>query len=225
MEYCEKGSLYHLLRKEKMTWDKFFSFALQMLKGISALHNSTPQVLHRDVKTLNFLVNKNYVIKVADFGLSRFNTRSNQVTLNKTRGTSVYCAPEVFEGKEYSQKSDLYSLGTVFWEMVYTVINQRYLHPYAEYKKLNEFQIMLSTANNDLRPTLPPTTPTSIRALIQSCWEKDLSKRPIASEAFDTLEIIQKEYQSNQAAWDEIINHRDTNSTSDQSSESSSFSN
>ncbi|EGG13487.1 hypothetical protein DFA_11248 [Cavenderia fasciculata] len=115
---------------------------VQLLRGISTLHQSSPQIVHRDVKSLNFLVTRDWRIKVADFGLSRFNTKSNQMTLNKTRGTSAYCAPEVFQGKEYSEKSDVYSLGVVFWELAFALVNGRYLHPYGEYKKLNEFQIM-----------------------------------------------------------------------------------
>ncbi|KYQ92009.1 ankyrin repeat-containing protein [Tieghemostelium lacteum] len=222
MEYCQKGSLYQVLHQEKFTWDRFFSVSHQLLKGISCLHLSQPQIVHRDVKTLNFLVSKDYRIKVADFGLSRFNTKSNQMTLNKTRGTSAYCAPEVFQGQEYSEKSDVYSLGVVFWELVYSVINQRYLHPYGEYKNLNEFQIMLYTANHNLRPTIPPTCPQSLRSLISSCWDRDPTNRPTCSQAIVILTQAEKEFTSSQGSWDELIRIRDSKSMEDTFSSSSS---
>ncbi|KAF2076187.1 hypothetical protein CYY_002487 [Polysphondylium violaceum] len=205
MEYCSKGSLFAVLQTEKVTWEKFFSFSHQLLKGVSTLHMSEPQILHRDIKTLNFLVTKDGRIKVADFGLSRFNTKSNQMTLNKTRGTVTYCAPEVFQGQEYSEKSDVYSMGIVFWELVYTVINQRYLRPYGEYKNFNEFQILLHTANQNLRPTIPTTTPPSVKLLISRCWDKNITTRPTCNEAIALLVNCEKEFQSKQAEWNQCI--------------------
>eukprot|EP01132_Coremiostelium_polycephalum_P004253 gene4253-5323_t len=205
MEYCSRGSLYQVLHVEKMTWERFFSFAFQLLKGISTLHQSVPQIVHRDVKSLNFLVTKDWRIKVADFGLSRFNTKSNQQTLNKTRGTSAFCAPEVFQGKEYSDKSDIYSLGVVFWELAFALLNQRYLHPYGEYKNLNEFQIMLYTSNHNLRPTIPNHCPESVKTLISKCWDKEIEQRPTSTEAITLLTQCEKEYQANSEKWNELI--------------------
>eukprot|EP01133_Synstelium_polycarpum_P005691 gene5691-6575_t len=184
----------------------------RLLKGVSTLHQSAPQILHRDVKSLNFLVTKDWRIKVADFGLSRFNTKSNQLTLNKTRGTSAYCAPEVFQGKEYSEKSDVYSLGVVFWELIFALINGRYLHPYGEYKKMNEFQIMLYTSNHGLRPTIPTNSPKCIRDLITRCWDKDLEQRPTCIEAIDILAECEREYTQSTLQWNELLQLKDETS-------------
>ncbi|GAM29061.1 hypothetical protein SAMD00019534_122370 [Acytostelium subglobosum LB1] len=218
MEYCQQGSLYQVLHNEKMTWERFFSFAGQLLNGISTLHQSEPQILHRDVKSLNFLVTRDSRIKVADFGLSRFNTKSNIITLNKTRGTSAYCAPEVFQGREYKDKSDIYSLAIVFWELIFTMFNGRYLHPYGEYKKMNEFQIMLYACNNNLRPTIPTVCPNSIKTMISKCWDASPEERPTALEAIELLALAEKDYQQDTALWAELLSGQPMDCCSESSS-------
>lgn len=97
MEFCEKGSLLDVLSKDKdlcLTWDLTFSMLEQTISGIKALHSHDPPVLHRDLKTLNVLVTSEYKCKVCDFGLSRYNTSSNQDTLRQCRGTLAYVAKE-----------------------------------------------------------------------------------------------------------------------------------
>jgi len=95
MEFCSRGSLYHVLQSDKydIGWDKTFRFALETVKGIECLHTWDPPIVHRDLKSLNLLVNEKWEVKVCDFGLSRFNTGSNLETLVKMRGTFAYCAP------------------------------------------------------------------------------------------------------------------------------------
>ncbi len=87
MEFCNRGSLYDVLRDETMAfdWERFFQFAIEIVSGIKDLH--VHKVLHRDLKTLNLLVTEDWQVKVCDFGLSRFDTSSNLATLNKGRGT------------------------------------------------------------------------------------------------------------------------------------------
>ncbi len=69
MELCSRGSLYHVLQDKTtvLTWDRFFSMAFDIAHGIHTLHTWNPQILHRDVKTLNFLVNKDWQVKVRKY--------------------------------------------------------------------------------------------------------------------------------------------------------------
>jgi serine/threonine protein kinase len=112
MEMCSRGSLYSVLKHDKQcplnNWLTCLDFMDQTTKGIQVLHNYKPPVYHRDIKTLNFLVNKDCQIKVCDFGLSRFNTSSNMATFTKICGTVAYLAPEVYMGETYTDKSDIY---------------------------------------------------------------------------------------------------------------------
>lgn len=109
VELCENGSLYDVLQKDDITfdWALLFKWYKETVDGIKYLHEFTPQIVHRDIKTLNLLVTENYSIKVADFGLSRYtNSESTTSTLAKLRGTYCYTAPEVYFGHPYSVKSD-----------------------------------------------------------------------------------------------------------------------
>lgn len=89
--------------------------------AISYLH--TMNIVHRDLKSQNLLVDKDYRICVADLGISR--VRSLRMT--KGMGTPRYMAPELLEGKPYNEKADVYSFGILAWE----ILSQKL--PYSEY--------------------------------------------------------------------------------------------
>lgn len=205
MEFCSRGSLYHVLQNDKydIGWDKTFRFALETVKGIECLHGWEPPVVHRDLKSLNLLVNEKWEVKVCDFGLSRFNTGSNLETLVKMRGTFAYCSPEVYFGEQFSTKSDVYSIGMVLWELIVRCITGRYERPFAEFKNLHyDFQIIIQTAKKGLRPTIPPTTPEGFAQLIRDCLEHAAEKRPSCSEILQRLFELQSDWQSNPEKWE-----------------------
>jgi serine/threonine protein kinase/ankyrin repeat protein len=100
MELCSKGSVWKVLQTDsgiKVHWPEVLEWSVQLASGVAALHNNEPQIVHRDLKTLNLLLSDNWIIKVCDFGLSRFSTSSNVETLAKMRGTMAYCVPEEHE--------------------------------------------------------------------------------------------------------------------------------
>jgi len=209
MEFCSRDSLYHVMnnRKYSIGWDKFFKFALQMTRGIECLHNWTPQIVHRDFKSLNLLVNEGWDCKVSDFGLSRFNTADNLETLSKIRGTFAYCAPEVASGSgvPYSTKSDVYSIGIVFWELLMRVITGEYHRPFSEFPHIKmDFQIMLNSKEG-LRPTLPTTVPKSLQELYLACVDQEPVNRPSCGEIAEKLLKIQsEEFLNNQKEWEAL---------------------
>merc|ERR1711871_1484218 len=142
LEFCHRGSLYDVLvdPKEDISWRRLFRGAIDTMKGLTCLHYWKPVIVHRDLKTLNLLVDENYLVKVSDFGLSRFSGAEvpdkNQETLGKLRGTYAYCAPEVYFGQLYSPAADIFSMGVILWEMAYRCIMREYQQPYSEYKNI-----------------------------------------------------------------------------------------
>ncbi|CAF5088480.1 unnamed protein product, partial [Rotaria sp. Silwood1] len=125
MEYMSLGSLYKILHQDRLllNWLDRLSIASQAAKGVNFLHKFRPPILHRDIKSMNFLLerfDKGFVVKVCDFGLAQ--TRSE--TTRQTQKTHLllctfqWTAPEVLDVEgEYTEKSDVYSLGMVYWEL------------------------------------------------------------------------------------------------------------
>lgn len=212
LEFCHRGSLYDVLSdpKEDITWHRVLRAAADTMKGLTCLHYWKPVIVHRDLKTLNLLVDENYLVKVSDFGLSRFSSGGeadkNQETLGKLRGTYAYCAPEVYFGQLYSTAADIFSMGVILWEMAFRCINGEYQQPYAEYKNIVfDFQIIIQTAKKGVRPTIPEGTPESYKALIEQCWDENPTKRPETSVLMEAVQELIKEYERNQAEWDAVI--------------------
>jgi len=183
MELCERGSLYDVLNKtpKELTWKRAVDFASDMVEGMAVLHSHIPQIIHRDLKSLNILVTKNWKCKVCDFGLSR-HVQGDMKTFGRLCGTFAYASPEVFSGGKATDKSDIFSMGIVLWELLNTAANGKYEQPYAEYNFSMDFQIIVQTAQG-LRPSIPPGAQMDFVELFNQCVEGDPSVRPTAEEA------------------------------------------
>jgi len=208
MELCELGSLYHVMNDPKIEfdWPRSLSICRQMVKGVDCLHTHSPQILHRDFKSLNIMVNSRLQCKVGDFGLSRFNTDTQKETLGKMRGTFAYCAPEVYRGEPFSTKADIFSIGIVLWEVIVRCIKKEYERPYQEFPNLAfDFQIIIQTAKKGLRPTIPPTTPPKFANLIKACWSPEVASRPSCTEIITALDELEEEYKNNTTEWKGFI--------------------
>ena len=172
MELCPRGNLYALLSSpgEEIGWGDALSFMRQIAKGLHALHSHQPAILHRDFKSHNILVTidpsepRGLRLKIGDFGLSRTDVSSNFVTLSRVRGTLAYIAPEIISGSGiYTDKSDVYSMGIVFWEIVARCLCREYCQPYFDVPPTeSDIVVIRKVAENSLRPSLPPTTPSKV---------------------------------------------------------------
>jgi serine/threonine protein kinase len=207
MEFCEKGSLFNVLKDPELplSWDLVFSMLEETVAGIVALHSFNPPILHRDLKTLNVLVTADNKCKVCDFGLSRFDTGSNVDTLLKCRGTLAYVAYEVYQQQGFFPQSDVYSLAIVMWEVVNRCITGEYLRPYHDIKM--EFVILTQAHQRNRRPALPETVPNSLKELITICWDADYKKRPDAKVLHQQLIRIHQEYNQNKEYWSSICHY------------------
>jgi len=114
MEYIDGEDLASLLRRiGRLPSDKGLEIARQLCAGLAAAH--AKGVLHRDLKPANIMLDGRGQVVVMDFGLAAF---VDQVTGADVRsGTPAYMAPEQLAGKEVTEKSDIYSLGLVLYEI------------------------------------------------------------------------------------------------------------
>lgn len=116
LEYCSNNCLWVLLQDHRITlkWDKRLKIAIGIVRGINYLHSFSVPILHRDLKSLNVLLDQFLVPKIADFGWTRLLAEKMTAKV----GTFQWMAPEVITGSTYTEKADVYSFGIILWEIV-----------------------------------------------------------------------------------------------------------
>ncbi|XP_020890250.1 LEAF RUST 10 DISEASE-RESISTANCE LOCUS RECEPTOR-LIKE PROTEIN KINASE-like 1.4 isoform X1 [Arabidopsis lyrata subsp. lyrata] len=120
-EYISNGTLAEHLHGNRaetrpLCWSTRLNIAIQTASALSYLHKS--EVIHRDVKTTNILLDDNYQVKVADFGLSRLFPMDQTHISTAPQGTPGYVDPEYYQCYSLNEKSDVYSFGVVLSELI-----------------------------------------------------------------------------------------------------------
>ncbi|KAL6489913.1 hypothetical protein MHYP_G00002580 [Metynnis hypsauchen] len=186
-EYMTNGSLDELLHEKNMypvvAWPLRLRVLYEIALGVNFLHNMTPPLLHHDLKTQNILLDGEYHVKIADFGLSKW----RQLSISKGSGskpaemggTVIYMPPEEYEpnkSRRADVKQDMYSYAIIMWE----VLSRRI--PFED--ATNPMQIMFSVLRG-LRPdTGPDSLPTDIPSretlisLMTNGWTANPDERP-----------------------------------------------
>lgn len=117
MEYIDGETLKDIIsRKGKLDSETTVFYSLQIAEAIKHAHSNN--IIHRDIKPHNIMVDKNNRIKVTDFGIARAVTSSTVTIGADTLGSVHYISPEQARGGYTDEKSDIYSLGIVMYEMV-----------------------------------------------------------------------------------------------------------
>ena len=116
MELIDGISLKQYMEmKGVLNWKETLHFATQIAKGLEHAHSRG--LVHRDIKPHNVMVLKNGSVRVTDFGIARVMSNSNTLT-KETLGSVHYISPEQAKGSQVDNRSDLYSLGVVMYEMI-----------------------------------------------------------------------------------------------------------
>ncbi|MDP2727382.1 MAG: protein kinase, partial [Dehalococcoidia bacterium] len=116
LEFVEGKTLKELLNDGPLSIDLAVRYAQQLASGLAAAHQQG--ILHCDIKPQNVLITKDKIAKLADFGISRAVATTGVMTGGMVLGTLDYLAPEQVEGKRADQRSDIYALGLVIYEML-----------------------------------------------------------------------------------------------------------
>ncbi|XP_010436942.1 PREDICTED: serine/threonine-protein kinase STY46 [Camelina sativa] len=181
-EFMPGGSVYDYLHKQKGVFKlpALFKVAIDICKGMSYLHQNN--IIHRDLKAANLLMDENEVVKVADFGVARVKAQTGVMTAET--GTYRWMAPEVIEHKPYDHKADVFSYGIVLWELLTGKLPYEYMTP---------LQAAVGVVQKGLRPTIPKNTNPKLAELLERLWEQDATQRPDFSEIIEQLQEIAKE--------------------------------
>ncbi|HJT76284.1 MAG TPA: serine/threonine-protein kinase, partial [Gemmataceae bacterium] len=118
MEYIEGESLDHALhRRDRMTWEEVVQFGQQLCSALQHAHEHG--IIHRDLKPSNLMVLPDGTVKLTDFGIAKDLDVTELTGANCTVGTASYMSPEQCRGeRDLTHKSDLYSLGVMFYELL-----------------------------------------------------------------------------------------------------------
>jgi len=115
MEYVEGESLRALLQREgKLPLERGLDIARQLIAGVGEAHNQS--IVHRDLKPENTMIKPSGEVKVMDFGISK-SYAAGVTTTGAIIGTPAYMAPEQAEGKPTDQRTDIYALGLILYEV------------------------------------------------------------------------------------------------------------
>uniref|UniRef100_W5MTR5 non-specific serine/threonine protein kinase n=1 Tax=Lepisosteus oculatus TaxID=7918 RepID=W5MTR5_LEPOC len=117
MDYCEGGDLFKRINAQKgvlFSEDQIMDWFVQICLALKHVHDR--KILHRDIKSQNIFLTKDGTIQLGDFGIAR--VLNSTVELARTCiGTPYYLSPEICENKPYNNKSDIWALGCVLYEM------------------------------------------------------------------------------------------------------------
>lgn len=175
LEYVPGGSVAALLRNYGAFQESLVrNFIKQILTGLNFLH--TRDIVHRDIKGANILVDNKSCIKISDFGISKkvesdlyVTTRANRPSL---QGSVFWMAPEVVKQTSYTRKADIWSLGCLVVEMISGT------HPWAN---LNQMQALYQIGSL-AKPALPDEISPEAVDFLNKTFELDHNKRPSAEE-------------------------------------------
>jgi len=204
-EYMPNGTVAdHLHGRQSnsglLTWPVRLSIAIETASALAYLHAS--DVIHRDVKTNNILLDNDFHVKVADFGLSRlFPTDVTHVS-TAPQGTPGYVDPEYYQCYQLTDKSDVYSFGVVLIELISAleaVDTNRHRHD------INlSIMAVKKIQNHALNELVDPflgfdkdfvvrKMVTSVAELAFRCLQQQREMRPTMEEVLEILRRIEKE--------------------------------
>ncbi|PWA60770.1 PAC motif-containing protein [Artemisia annua] len=153
-------------------------------RGMNYLHHYSPPIVHRDLKSSNLLVDKNWTVKVGDFGLSRIRYHTHLNT-KAGIGTPQWMAPEILRNEQADEKSDVYSYGVVLWEIATEKI---------PWDNVNPMQVIGAVGFMNQRLEIPKEVDPMWALLIESCWHSDPHSRPTFQEILIKLKDLKKKF-------------------------------
>ncbi|MEI7684851.1 MAG: serine/threonine-protein kinase, partial [Planctomycetota bacterium] len=184
MEFIQGESLDHVLaRRIKITWEELVAIGTQLCAALQAAHDAG--IIHRDLKPSNLMMLPDGRVKLTDFGIAKDTDAAGLTATHSTLGTAAYMSPEQCRGaKDITYKSDLYSMGIMFYELVTGK------KPFTSENPMEVF--MLHVKGKCARPsTFAMDLPIWLDTLICQLMEKAPDDRPLnATKVAEELDSI-----------------------------------
>ena len=186
MEYIDGITLKTYIENQgSLHWNDAINFTTQILRGLQHAHDKG--IVHRDIKPQNIMVLPDGTIKVTDFGIARFARNEHKTITDKVIGSVHYISPEQAKGEPTDEKTDMYSVGVMLYEMLTGKL------PF-EADSAVSVAIMQLQTEAQLPTEINPSIPLGVEQITLRAMRKDASERySSAAEMLRDLERIKKD--------------------------------
>jgi len=192
LAYYDGITLKKKIQKETLTIPGAIDIVMQTAEGLAKAHEQG--ITHRDIKPANIMITNDGVVKILDFGLAKLNGQSGLTTIGTTLGTTAYMSPEQASGSPVDVRTDLWSLGAVFYEMLTGEI---------PFKAEHDNAVIYMIINEELMPpsSLDLKIPHKLDTFIAKMMAKDPAKRfQNIDELIKNLRILKEELDTTEKA-------------------------
>ena len=199
MELVKGKTLAVLIPQNGFPFDKFIDLAIALADAVSSAHQRG--IIHRDLKPENLMQDEEGRLKILDFGLAKWKQESFSVDVSERRtsslsrdghivGTAAYMSPEQAQGKKIDQRSDIFAMGIILYEMT---TGQRPFHGETTLASVASILKDVPTSVTKLNPSLP----TILGRIIKRCLVKDPEHRyQTAKDVRNELEELKRDVES-----------------------------
>ena len=183
MEFCECGDLNEFIEMQKkskhlLKEDIIWKFFIKITLGLADIHKL--KILHRDLKSLNIFLKQENDVRVGDLGVAK--VLNNTFFAKTFIGTPYYLSPEICEDKPYNDKSDVWALGCILYELC------TYKHPFTA---RSQGGLILKILNSYPDPIYHGYS-EELKNLINIIFDKDFEKRPSCLDILKMKFVIEK---------------------------------
>ncbi|CAI9105134.1 OLC1v1003992C1 [Oldenlandia corymbosa var. corymbosa] len=209
-EYMQSGSLEKQLFSRvcnTLTWSRRMKIALDAAKGLAFLHTAARQIIYRDFKTSNILLDADFNAKLSDFGLAKDGPMGDQTHVStRVMGTYGYAAPEYVMTGHLTARSDIYGFGVVLLEML---IGRRAMdksrpsreHNLVEWARpLLNHKKLLRILDPRMEGQYSTRTAMKVASLAYQCLSQNPKGRPDMSQVVEILEAVQTKGENQEEA-------------------------
>ena len=186
-EFINGKTLRQLIREQSLNLNESVDIAVQICAALAAAHSAG--IVHRDIKPENIMVRADGIVKILDFGLARFNTGKNSNPEAKfitkpgmIMGTVSYMSPEQARALPVDERTDIFSLGIVLFEMLTGEL---------PFEGVNDIDVLAAILERD-PPEMSGTISGALKNIVKKALLKNKSDRPTAEEILRELHPVKR---------------------------------